>query len=507
MTMMHRSLSIRLIDDCVFSERSATEGSHETLDRIPGSALLGAAAARLYVQVPSEVADLIFHSGRVRFSDGFPLASGNRAAWPVPLCWHFRKDDKPAGPGFDPAQLFNLQHVETIRDSSGAVAQAKQLRDGYITADGRWIKPSRNYRMKTAIDRATGLAADGQLFGYSSLSRGQDFVAFVEADEDVDPAVYEQVCAALCGEIVLGRSRSAEYGRVEIRPLDGDFRPVPGVTADQSLTLWLLTDFAPCDANGQPMNELDIEALGLPGGCQIDWSRSFVRSRSYSVWNAKRLGYERERKVVRAGSVITVTLAAQVDLRATVDRLSKGIGLHVQSGLGRVWVNPPLLARVHPTFSAFDPAAQDLPAPSVPDSPLAHWICQQVDDSGAAVEQCVAGIAKQYLDLTVQARRVLGLPECATDVFPSRSQWGRVLEVARVRRGVELYRALFGNRGAAIDRDGKGWSLEVPVAGGQKWERIADWIKGQIGKDDQCDEELVQRLARRLMDQPNRRRG
>lgn len=261
------------------------------------------------------------------------------------------KIEQASWSGVEASLIHNFQHVDAIRGPSGGTEQAKQLREGYISADGRWIKPERGYRMKTAVDGTTGRAADGQLFGYSSLSRGQTFVSFVEADEDVDPALFEQVCAALRGVVFLGRSRSAEYGRAEIERFEDDLRPVHGSAENGVLTLWLLSDLAPCDAMGRPTNTLDVQCLGLPNGSRIDWSRSFLRSRSYSAWNATRKGYEVERKVIRAGSVITASLPSGADVRATIRQLARGVGLHVQSGLGRVWVNPPMLAGAHPAFS------------------------------------------------------------------------------------------------------------------------------------------------------------
>ena len=58
--MKQRSLNIELIDDCVFSAHAATQGGHESLDRIPGATLLGVAASRLYAQLSRQQAWLAF---------------------------------------------------------------------------------------------------------------------------------------------------------------------------------------------------------------------------------------------------------------------------------------------------------------------------------------------------------------------------------------------------------------------------------------------------------------
>ena len=54
-----------------FSARAATEGDHQTLNYIPGAALLGWAAARLYDDMEDPFC--VFHSGAVRFSNALPL--------------------------------------------------------------------------------------------------------------------------------------------------------------------------------------------------------------------------------------------------------------------------------------------------------------------------------------------------------------------------------------------------------------------------------------------------
>jgi len=71
---IHRqALHLTLLEDCVLSERNATEGGHRGLDRIPGQTLLGAAAARLYGKLAANGDDAYtaFHSELVKKSDAY----------------------------------------------------------------------------------------------------------------------------------------------------------------------------------------------------------------------------------------------------------------------------------------------------------------------------------------------------------------------------------------------------------------------------------------------------
>ncbi len=507
MNALQQNLSITLLDDCVFSERAATEGMHDTLDCIPGSALLGAAAAQLYAQLTPEQAFEAFHSGRLRFGNGLPEVDG-ALAWPVPMCWHYAKNDKPQRGRFDSHKLHNFLLKEAIKsEKAQGQEQAKQLRDGYVSAAGVWVKPLQNYRMKTAIDAATGRAADAQLFGYSALQRGQRFIASIEADVDFDPALFSRVTQVLQGQVLLGRSRSAEYGRVRIRhDAAASVQFQPGPSQGQTLTLWLISDLAPCDAYGQPTLALDPLALGLPEGSKIKWDKTFIRSRRYSPWNAKRHGFDAERQVFMAGSVLQVELPDGADAKAVAERLSQGMGLHREAGLGRVWVNSPLLATEHPAFASAPKAADSKPV-SRPDHPLIRWL-EQGAVSTNDVEERVGMMAEEYRAAIESARLAKGYPSDATDFYPSRSQWGSVLEAARSKRGGDLYASLFGGNGV-IKPGGKGWDLEIPPTTAKDgWTKLADWLKARLAPASQqtCDAVFVQQLARRLMDQPAKRK-
>ena len=98
------------------------------------------------------------------------------------------------------------------------------------------------YRMKTAIDRTARRSAEGKLFGYEALPAGSIFRCRVQGDRQED---LERVNRWIGGQrLRLGRSRSAEYGAVEVKPLtsSGGIRPSPG--DPRQLVLYLLSDLS-----------------------------------------------------------------------------------------------------------------------------------------------------------------------------------------------------------------------------------------------------------------------
>lgn len=504
--MRRAALQIDLLDDCVFSASAATEGGHASLTHVPGSALLGAAAARVYRTLGPADAARVFHSGKLRFGNGLPW-DGHSVGYPLPLSWHEPKerlqsrDDSKDYLLSD--QIFNFLH-----DKSGAAdPQVKPMRNGYVHADGFRSKPAHGLRMKTAIDPASGRAMEAALFGYDALQRGQSFMACIDADDDLDADLFKQVLGALHGSLLLGRSRSAEFGRALARPPVNElpaFEHADSADATR-MSLWLLSDLAPCDRARQPTHAIDLMALGFPRGTRLDASKTFVRRRCYSPWNTARHGYERERLALNAGGVITVVLPDGADRQALRNLLHAGLGLHRESGLGQVWADAPLLAELHPRFAERKESDSE-PVPVAPGHPLLHWLTQQDKSWKICVEQKAEDMASEIRERIMAARRAAGLDE-KLPFGPSRSQWGRVFEAARVHSGAALYKQLFEDDKAIIKASGEGWSIEVLVD--KQWQKLADWLKVQLPVASRTKEEyayLIRRIAHRVRDDIDNRR-
>ncbi len=479
--MKRQALRIDLIEDCVFSASAATEGGHKSLDRIPGAALLGAAASRRYDAFDRRDAYLLFHSGKLRFSDATPW-DGHAIGWPTPLCWHYRKLAGYQETEQGVTRLRADKIINRLRDSAEQQRQIKQLRGGYVHADGRYSTPARELRLKTAIAPETGRAEKAQLFGYDALLRGQRFIAFVEADDDIDQARFDEIIDALTGEQLLGRSRSAEYGRCAITAVELD--PVQAGDANKDeLILWLLSDLALADAFGNPKTEPAPEDFGL-GGCQIDWSRTFLRTRRYSPWNSARQGYDSERLVVQAGSVIA--LSGKSDDTDAPQRLHEnGAGLHREAGLGRVWVNPALLATLRPRFDEPAPLSRaDGEVEKPANDPLIQWLESRADIGWREiVEKLVREHLDKYRNAISASRRFNGITGDLT-YGPSRSQWAGVGSVARNQTGRKIFEDLFQGAKARIKPKGEGWNIEIPAKkAGQPPQKLAEWLKAKLTFD------------------------
>ncbi|KOR32994.1 hypothetical protein TI05_03770 [Achromatium sp. WMS3] len=310
-------LTINLKEDCVFSNRSATVGGHKGLNYIPGSALLGAVAAKLYPQLSKADAFTVFHSGKIRFGNGLPIAATGEIAWPMPMCWHQLKEQQIEQDGQLLAE--RIWYGNNIPNHN--YRQLQQIRTGYVTASGKLVKPHQKIHIKTAIDPEYGVARETNIFGYQTLTAQQRFVSHITATAAVSDALWYKVQQIFTEPLLLGRSRSAEYGLANstLRELKDPFLIPNSLDNLNSVTdstpsdtkqivLWLLSDLVVLDAYGQPTLTPRPEWMGLPKG-QLNLEQSYVSTRRYSPWNAYRNSHDIERQALSQGSILTFDLA------------------------------------------------------------------------------------------------------------------------------------------------------------------------------------------------------
>ncbi len=328
-----------LLSDVILNMKSATTGPNETLDFIPGSNFLGIAAAALYPEVTPADALILFHSGKVRFGDAHPSKNGFRGLR-VPASMYYPKLSAPE------KELYIHHLIPEDKDMGGL--QLKQCRNGfYVFPDSNGsdkkaeqVRTFTDFAVKSAYDRNQRRSKDEQLFGYQSLRKGLTMYFSVEIDDSV-AGLAEKIKEALENGDRIGRSRSAQYGRVKIesadyleeeggKPLAGDKKGLVAVYADSRLIF--------LDEYGMPTFQPSAEQLGLKG--EIDWGKSQVRTFRYAPWNFKRQCFDTDRCGIEKGSVIVVRLPEgySPDLRP------RTVGAYLNEGFGHVIYNPSFLA-------------------------------------------------------------------------------------------------------------------------------------------------------------------
>ncbi|PVU65604.1 hypothetical protein C9E85_12190 [Plesiomonas shigelloides] len=474
--------TLTTLEPVIISRSSATT-QHQTLDHIPGSALLGAVASKLYPQLSTEDAFTLFHSGECRFSPAYPVVTCSdnpqcgEIALPAPASWHTPKGDKN--------ELTNHAARSFARDE---LTQYQQIRQGFISS-ARTLQYAPDIRTgltaRTALDSETQRAKEGQLFQYAFIHAEQTFAGWVDCAEPALAALLEQT---LQGEFVLGRSRNSEFGKVSLslyQPQTAS-QSQPVTAHGNELVIWCLSDVACLDAFGQPTLTPSAQDLHPELCGDLDPTRTFIRSRRVRRFNRARGGLNSEQLLIAAGSVLTYQLQDAPTEQALHALTEQGCGFAREQGLGWVMINPAWAEQEKPGTGAselFAPFAVTLPQPTAlhetkanhhtTSSPLLAWVQSKQAKQTRNLERKMRCQAMHDLiaDAYQSLRRYHRTPP-AYQAGPSSSQWRRLADLARSSHADRVHqdgildwrRAAFEAESAICKttNDPSGWGIEWP---------------------------------------------
>ena len=339
-----------LLSDVVLPARAATEGTVDSLDFIPGAKFMGIIASNYsdFAENTQKQLDL-FHNGSVAFGNAYPYRAGQRY-YPAPAQYFTRKGKKPTE---EPLFLNHLIPPKTLDNMIAEGKQTKQVRGGYIDEAGNhYLTVSPNFELKSAYDTTQRRSADAQMFGYYGLPRGMVYVFTVS---DFTGRYGAEIESRLVGNRSVGRSRSAQYGRVRIERIEEGPLNIP---AGEVQTVYAAADLCFYDQYGHFKRPTATD-LGVEG-C-IDWPRSQVRYRTYQSWNTHRWNRDADRWVVQRGSVFVLKEGATLS-----DNANGYVGSHYAEGFGRVLYDPGFLSATDGSYQrkiAVAPEEIHLPTP------------------------------------------------------------------------------------------------------------------------------------------------
>lgn len=348
-------LTCHLVTDVILNQKSASEGNNKTLDFIPGSCFLGISAGQIYANASADESFTIFHSGKVRFGDAHPLfAEGEGEAkmrsLRVPASFFYPKLG-------DMATQCYVHHIynraEDEEGPDGQPMQLKQCRTGFYAFmeddKAHEVRADKSFAIKSAHDTATRRSRDNAMYGYESLRPGVDMGFSVEFGDDVKQDVRRRVIGSLTGRKRIGRSRTAQYGQVDIavgkfneaQSSAGlvDIRSSDNTDKVKALVVYADSRLIFLSECGTPVFQPTPQVLGLPESARIRHDMSQIRTFQYSPWNAKRQCFDADRCGIEKGSVIVVEIPEGVTFNTP-----KVVGDYRTEGFGHVVCNPAFLA-------------------------------------------------------------------------------------------------------------------------------------------------------------------
>ncbi len=449
-----------LLDPVSMSASHSSDYSQICLDCIPGSAVAGALAGRLYRGYAREnkerqqILDRLFQNNEAVFANALPLTDDGQAVLPAPSCLHYEKGTEE---GVAP-------YVNRVVEAEQGERQLKQVRSGYLSSAGQKHSVRRSSVTKTAIDRTTQTASDSQLFTLNFIEPGTVFWGYADIPQDVagDPELAGEISSFLNSVIRIGKCRSSEFGRVRLERLDQE--QVAGavdaalhkpVSIGRWLHLWCLSDVEFVDlASGAGTFVPQASNLWLGDarteGFRFCPEKSFIRTSRIRNFNRKRNGYDGEKCLVKRGSIITFDLGeCFLDDGELAQIAWNGVGLGRQQGLGRVLVNPAWIDReilepgkpgneLFPEFripmTGSSGGASCVSASDSEYGYLEAYVTRRAADARELIgfRRESAGIIKSILDLYEQARlcntALRGGTADEPDCGPNNSQWSQIYE-------------------------------------------------------------------------------
>lgn len=320
--MIQYHFDCRLFADVVVTSSPSTEGFPESLDYLPGAKFLGIAASTLYDESKlSHTLDL-FHNGNVCFGDAHPLVAGERCL-KMPLSWSINKGEK-----IGETDVYQHHSIENHRALVEKGIQLKQLRNFYFQPkSGEFVALDQTFRIKSAYDTNLRRSEDEKMYGYYALPAGSVWRFTVSATNN---EYLDLIKNALIGIKRIGRSRSAEYGLVNISFVEKRTLEIGSLTAGLNLVYADSAICLPVDFDGS------LESLFPEGAVKINYAKSQIRTRIYQTWNGKRHALDPDRLVLTKGSVIALEI---IDVNE-INWINKGIGDRKAEGFGKIIMNP-----------------------------------------------------------------------------------------------------------------------------------------------------------------------
>jgi CRISPR-associated protein Csx10 len=382
---------------------------------------------------------------------------------PTPASWHYPKGENAISAGqYNNGVISNHAAIDFSRDEN---IQYKQCRDGYLNNKGLAAEVTQGITTKTAINRASGKASDGQLFTYAYIEARQTFTGWIDCDDD---SLINKLKTSLNQIQRIGRSRNTEFGRIKLSLTEAHTQAEP--VEQKTLTLWCLSDCEMLNAHGLPTFSPEGKDIHPSlANASLNSTKSFIRTTRVSRFNQKRQGADSEQLLIAKGSVLVYTADMPIAAETIKQIEASGIGINKHQGLGWVQSNPQWAnhSQINGDSLFHEIALASQTSPVFPknkqsvDSPLLAWVNERITVNN----QVVANQAKVHELLTVissnykNARAYNNIIN-SNEAGPSSTQWRRIADKVRSSNQDWTQDVFVGEHAICkADNDELGWGI------------------------------------------------
>jgi len=349
---------VEFLSDVILLATSNTEGNIEQLDFIAGSNFLGM-VAKNYSKFENSFE--MFHSGAVKFGDAHIVCDG-KLTYKMPLSYfHEKLDDKT---------LLNHHLIDDFKKYN----QLKQKRKGYITKDNDITYIEYNYLQKSSYDKKKKKSKDSTMFGYSAIKSGTLWQFSIKYDDSISSQDLELLKQTIKGKQRLGKSKSAQYGLVEITQ-KGSAEDIEDKNSNE-LILYLNSRVALFDNEGNPIYDLKYLFDGLSDD-NIVYEKCQIKTSTFTPYNGARQIKDYERICINKGSIVVLQDIDKKDI-------PKFVGAYQSEGFGHLLINPRFLLQNEFSLKYFDKKKDDKNIPLESDE--AKFLQSRVDKKRSELE-------------------------------------------------------------------------------------------------------------------------
>jgi uncharacterized protein YqeY len=171
------------------------------------------------------------------------------------------------------------------------------------------------------------------MFGYRSIKSGTKWQFSIRVDKSILEKDFELIQKSIEGKQHLGKSKSAEYGLVEIEK-KGEIQKISNSFSNE-LILYVNSRLALFNDEGNPSYELHHLFEGLTKE-NILYEKSQIRTSTFTPYNGARKTKDYERVCINKGSVIVLQDVVK-------ESIPEYVGAFLSEGFGHILLNPTFL--------------------------------------------------------------------------------------------------------------------------------------------------------------------
>jgi len=179
------------------------------------------------------------------------------------------------------------------------------------------------------------------MYLYEYLEAGQEFIFEVRSSND---EYFKEIEQALVGNKHISKSKTAEFGKVEITKIDtNNENSNDDVTIETNNEYLVLANSNLCFINdyGDFTWSPTAKDLGFKNA-KINYLKSQIYFDKFHTRNGKRHTHDYDRLIIKKGSVFVLEKDEE-NIEIDKKLIKKGVGVFLSEGYGRVLVNPSFL--------------------------------------------------------------------------------------------------------------------------------------------------------------------